>query len=263
MTRASRNIGLRTFYDPLNPPDPRANPSTNRPEIPGSSTNFVRPEVPLPVYEPGGGEVALSGQRGGAEITTPLAPWDNAMPGPNSGPGGIGGDFRYPTQQVDERLLPAPAAAPAGRPGGLGTVLSRAVVPAASRAAPAATAAAPAAAPQSSLFTGIDRQNSGPNDRFRGGGTALDLSGLLGGLFGGRGAAPSPAPPPPPARGAAAPAAGPGGGVDMTGIAFDQNGNPTWNGIDAGVLTVPGRQQQDPTQLAGAVGKPGWWKALR
>ena len=256
-TRASRNIGLRTFYDPLNPPDAKPQPPSKLfPPDP-----YGRDAAPV-AYSPGGGEVAPSDQRRGAEINVPLAPWDNAMPGPNSGPGGIGGDFRYPTQQVDERLLPAGAAvaAPAAplpppRPSGLGGVLSSAVAPA-GRAAPAA--AAPAAQPQSSMFTSIDRQNSGPNDRFRGGGTALNLSGLLGGLFGGGGPAPQPTPPPPPA-----PSAGPRGPArpDMSGISFDAEGNPSYDGLGAGVLSAPGLQQ-DPN-LAGTVAKPNWWKPLR
>ena len=209
---------------------------------PGSSVLSAPGAGPRPLtYEPGGGYApydpltSISTGRPYGEAGYAMPPWSPPGPPP--------------------------------RPAGLGTVLSKAVVPASvapSRASVAPVASVPAAAPQPPVFTGIDRQNSGPNDRFRGGGTALNLSGLLGGLFGGGGAAPSPAPPPPPARGtvSAGPRGG-GGGVDMTGITFDANGNPTWNGIDGGVLTAPGQQQQNPTQLAATVQKPGWWKPLR
>ena len=169
---------------------------------------------------------------------------------------------------------------PPSRPSGLGGVLSKAVQPAVvSRAAAPAPAAAPAGPPQSNAFTTITAPNSNPTDRNRPQMGALNLSGLLGGLFGGGGAAPQPAPPPPPARGAVASGGGAvasgggavasggrGGGVgspDMTGVIFDQNGNPTWNGLDASILSAPGLQQQDPTQLAATVGRPGWWKPLR
>ena len=154
---------------------------------------------------------------------------------------------------------------PPSRPAGLGQVLASAVqpAPAAARIPPTATALAPAAQPQSSMFTGIDRANSGPNDRFRGGGTALNLSGLLGGLFGGGGSAPAAtAPAAAPAARAPAPTTGVGS-PDMTGITFDENGNPTYNGLDASVVSAPGVQQQTPPQLASAVGKAGWWKSLR
>ena len=196
-TTRARNSSLRARGSKPAPGFPYG-PSDARPAPPfpyGPSN--VRPAPGFPMARAmrgphrrshGPSDTSLDGR--GAEITTPLAPWDTHMPGPNSGPGGIGGDYRYPTQQVDERLLPAGpvvAAAPAtplspARPSSLGAVLSKAVAP---------VAAVPAASPQSSMFASIDRPNSSPTDRFRGGGTALDLSGLLGGLFGRGGGAPA------------------------------------------------------------------------
>ena len=191
--------------------------------------------------------------RSTADAMNPLMALHIAPPGPTMFP------EPYPAAEqagpTVARAALADAPLPPSRPSGLGGLLSSAVAPA---AAPAA--AAPAAQPQSSMFTSIDRQNSGPNDRFRGGGTALNLSGLLGGLFGGGGPAPQPTPPPP-----LAPSAGPRGPArpDMSGIAFDAEGNPSYDGLGAGILSAPGLQPQDPTQLAGTVAKPNWWKPLR
>lgn len=290
MTRASRNVGLRTFYDPLNPPDAkptksypprgpfgRSGPSGYEPggsgPAPfgyggGSPTAIESNASPSPAYEPSGGETPydpLSSIRAPA-APAPYEPGGGVMP-----PYDPLSSIRTPTVPIYEpggavenpgaagyAMPPWSPPSPPPRPGGLGGVLSKAVVPAtAARAAPAAAVApaAPAAAPQSSMFTGIDRQNSGPNDRFRGGGTALNLSGLLGGLFGGGGAAPSPAPPPPPARGTVSAGRQ---APDMSGITFDQNGNPV-SGYELG----PGISPQNPTQLAATAQKPGWWKALR
>jgi len=253
VTHASRLIGLRGRSTPSFPAGPSdVQPAPSFPAGPSVVTPF--PAGPSDV-------AAVSGQRRGAEITTPLAPWDNAMPGTNSGPGGIGGDYRYPTQQVDERLLPVSAVTPASS-GGLGTVLSKAVAPTpvvASRAAPVvATPIAPPPA-SSAMFTTIDRPNSSPTDRFRGGGTALNLSGLFGG------AAPTPQPAAQvaaagSANGAPAGSQGARGrqAPDMTGITFDANGNPI---PDFPVSS--GLQSQNPDQLGGTVGRAGWWKSLR
>lgn len=192
----------------------------------------TNPPDPGKVYEPGGGE-------------TPYDPLTSISTGRPYGAAGY--------------AMPAwSPPTPPSRPSGLGGVLAGAVQPA-SAIPRTATALAPAGQPQSSAFTGIDRQNSGPNDRFRGGGTALNLSGLLGGLFGGGGPAPNPAPPPPPARTAVAAGARGRQAPDMSGVAFDENGNPIPDYGPPG----PGLQAQDPTQLAGTVGKPGWWKPLR
>jgi hypothetical protein len=136
--------------------------------------------MPAPFPPPG---ADVSGQRRGAEITAPLAPWDNHMPGPNSGPGGIGGDFRYPTQQVDERLLPVPhGGAAAASSGGLGAVLAGAVAPKVPYPPPrprAAVAAAPA--PSSSPWITTGMQNNDPTARFQQQMGMLDLSKLFGG----------------------------------------------------------------------------------
>ena len=260
MTRASRNVGLRTIYDPWNPPD--AKPTA--PYQGGRPDPYGREPVNPPGYEPGGSGPA------------PYDPLSSIRaPAPSQGFGYGGGS----PSAIESNVPPPPAYEPGGgimptptpppRPSGLGGVLSKAVQPAvvSRAAAPAPAAAAPAGQPQSNAFTTITAPNSNPTDRNRPQMGALNLSGLLGGLFGGGGAAPQPAPPPPPARTAVAPAAGVGrGGVgspDMTGVIFDQNGNPTWNGLDASVLSAPGLQQQDPTQLAATVGRPGWWKPLR
>ena len=248
----TRNIRLRSRTTPAwkayPPTDNLAalNPSPLFPPDP-----YGRDPVNPPGYEPGGSGPA------------PYDPLSSIRtPAPAQGFGYGGGS---PTA-IESNIPPPPAYEPGGgimpttplppsRPSGLGGLLSSAVAPA-GRAAPAA--AAPAAQPQSSMFTGIDRQNSGPNDRFRGGGTALNLSGLLGGLFGGGGPAPQPTPPPPPAA-----SAGPRGPArpDMSGIAFDAEGNPSYDGLGAGTLSAPGLQQ-DPN-LAGTVVKPNWWKPLR
>ena len=264
MTRASRNVGLRArtpssigHYSPSDlgsPPYPGSPPGPDP---------YGRDPVNPSGYEPGGSGPApydpLSSIRAPANPAATYEPGDSGLPfdpATTYEPGG--GQQVYGAAGYAMPAWSPPTPPP--RPAGLGGVLSRAVVPAAApaRAAPAAAvAAAPAAAPQSSMFTGIDRQNSGPNDRFRGGGTALNLSGLLGGLFGGGGAAPSPAPPPPPAAVSGARA---GGRVapDMTGISFDANGNPV-SGYELG----PGISPQESTQLAGSVSKPGWWKPIR
>ena len=217
MTRASRNVGLRTIYDPQNPP-------AAAPTAPyrGQPDPYGREPVNPPGYEPGGNGPIDQGpgsSLGSVPQPPDLGPGSSVLSAPGAGPRPLtyepgGGYAPYdpltsistgrPYGEAGYAMPPWSPPTPPPRPAGLGGVLSRAVVPAAApaRAAPAAAvAAAPAAQPQSSMFTGIDRQNSGPNDRFRGGGTALNLSGLLGGLFGGGGAAPSPAPPPPPAAG--------------------------------------------------------------
>ena len=256
MTRASRNVGLRARGDastgaykrsPLEPssglPPDTYLPSNMSPYAglppayyppsnldPDPVVNTVRPEAPAPAQGFGYG--------GGS----PTAIESNVPPPPAYEPGG--------------GIMPTPL--PPSRPSGLGGVLSSAVQPAVvSRAAAPAPAAAPAGPPQSNAFTTITAPNSNPTDRNRPQMGALNLSGLLGGLFGGGGPAPQPAPPPPPAAVSGARA---GGRVapDMTGISFDANGNPV-SGYELG----PGISPQDSTQLAGTVSKPGWWKALR
>ena len=254
-TRASRNVGLRNRgSSSIGAYKPTDNLAADNPSMLFPPDPYGRDPVNPSGYEPGG-----SGP----------APYDplSSIRAPSAPVQGFGYGGGSPTA-IESNVPPPPAYEPGGgimptplpppRPAGLGTVLSKAVVPAAAapaRAAPAVAPAAPAAAPQSSMFTGIDRQNSGPNDRFRGGGTALNLSGLLGGLFGGGGAAPSPAPPPPPARGTVSAGRQ---APDMSGITFDQNGNPV-SGYELG----PGISPQNPTQLAATVQKPGWLKALR
>lgn len=103
--------------------------------------------TPPPAYDPGGGEVAPPAYSpGGGVDMTPSTPL------------------------------------PPSRPSGLGTVLASAVQGA--PLPPVRPAAAPQAAP--SPFTTITAPNSDPLARNRPQMGALDLSGLLGGLFGGR-----------------------------------------------------------------------------
>ena len=46
----------------------------------------------------------------GADINAPLTGWTTNMPSTTFAPnGGIGGDWRFPSVQVDPRLMPAPA----------------------------------------------------------------------------------------------------------------------------------------------------------
>ena len=164
----------------------------------------------------------------------------------NPGGGGIGGDWRFPAQQVDERLLPAPS---------LATVLSKAVGGGgrggggggggAGASRPGASQAQQPAAPFNP-FVQVTAPNSDPTGRYRPQLSALDLSGLFGG--GGRGApAPSaPAPTSAPA-GRAALRAPPGN--DWT---FDAEGNP--------VPTFP--TSMSPDELSRAISKPGWYRRL-
>jgi hypothetical protein len=57
-------------------------------------------------------QIAPTGGGIGSDVRYPLTPWTDPMRNaPTSG--GIGGDWRFTSQQVDPRLLPAPAVAPA------------------------------------------------------------------------------------------------------------------------------------------------------
>lgn len=180
-----RNIGLKVSGG-----SPYAEPGPEAPYDPLSSIR-ARGAAPAatPVYEPGGGEMPLVGnpqlgamapdpnpiyEPGGGEIAP--APYDPLSSISTGRPYGAAGyampDWVPPTPPV--------------RPSGLGTVLSKAVQPSAPPMPPPRPTNLGSGPPAASPFIGIDRQNSGPNDRFRGGGTALDLSGLLGGLFGRR-----------------------------------------------------------------------------
>lgn len=190
-----RNIGLRTFYDPLNPPDP----APTAPQRSGNPQLSAMAGPAPPAYSPGGGEMPVVGnpQLGAWQVdqasgnpqlsamsppeTVPIyEPGGGEMPPPNYEPGGGQEVYGAAGYAMPAWTPPAPPA----RPNGLGATLAGAVKPASVPYPPPRPAAPAAAAAPSSPFISIDRQNSGPNDRFRGGGTALDLSGLLGGLFG-------------------------------------------------------------------------------
>lgn len=170
----------------------------------------------------------------------------------------------YPaTEQAGPTMARAALAdtpSPPSRPSDLGTVLSRAVVadPPAPPVRPTGQAGQSRQAPLTTndLFGTVQLN---PNQRNAPIYTALNL----GNLFGGGGqSAPAPA--------AAAPAVAASGGArggqagpDMTGVTFDANGNPSYDGLDASILSAPGLQQQDPAQLASTVGRANWWKSLR
>src|SRR5579864_1308693 len=132
MTRASRNIGLRTFYDPQNPPDPKpAPPSGLFPPDP-----YGREPVNPPGYEPGG-----SGPAPYDPLSSIRAP---ANPASTYEPGGGYMPPYDPLSSVRVQPTYAPATPPP-RPSGLGGVLSKAVAPAV--VAPVARAAPAVAAP--------------------------------------------------------------------------------------------------------------------
>ena len=261
MTRASRNVGLRTrgdastgAYTTPSPIEPSSGlpPNTYLPSnmspyaglppayyppsklYPVPVVNTVRPEAPAPAQGFGYG--------GGS----PTAIESNVPPPPAYEPGG--------------GIMPTPL--PPSRPSGLGGVLSSAVQPAA-----ASIPRSSDSSRSSSCWPRRSRTPSPPSPRrIRVQTTGSATGGRWGrsisrGSWAGCSAVGAlrrqPAPPPPPAAVSGARA---GGRVapDMTGISFDANGNPV-SGYELG----PGISPQDPTQLAGATGKPGWWKALR
>lgn len=159
----------------------------------------------------------------------------------------------YPaTEQAGPTMARAALAdtpSPPSRPSDLGTVLSRAVVADPPAVRPTASGQQQQAPLTTNDLFGTVQLN--PNQRNAPIYTALNLGNLFGG--GGGQSAPAPA------------AASPGGRTapDMTGVTFDENGNPTYNGLDASVLSAPGLQQQSPTELASAVGRANWWKSSR
>ena len=257
MTRASRNVGLRTIYDPWNPPD-------------------AKPTAP---YQ-GGVQTPMDGSRSILPATNPEA----AGPRPTT---------RCPRSARQRRLRVSAMAAAArarsratsrrprltNRAAGSCRRLCLPPVQAASGAscpAPSSPPSSPARQlqlPQQLLLARRSRTPSPPSPRptrtrriatARRWGRSILAGSWAGSLV--EGARP-PSPRLHPRRRAGPSLEGARGGgnapPDMSGITFDQNGNPIWNGLDASVLSAPGLQQQDPTQLAATVGKPGWWKPLR
>ena len=195
MTRASRNIGLRTFYDPLNPP--AAKPQPIPPSlVPRPADGGFGWEPVHPAYSPGGGVdmTPVSGNRELSAMSPPPTsgnPQLSAMsPPPTSGnpqlsamaPAAISGNPELSAMAPPTPDTPLPPV----RPAGLGSVLAGAVAPA-SVPYPPSRPTDPAAAPAApSPFTLLTAPNSDPTARNRPQMSALDLSGLLGGLFGGR-----------------------------------------------------------------------------
>ena len=196
-------------------------------------------------------------------ISTPIPSSTPSARGPRAGSGpGYGGgsptaiESNVPPTRGREPgggIMPTPL--PPSRPSGLGGVLSSAVQ---SRRLLPCSQPQPSprrlrlAAPQSSMFTGIDRQNSGQTTGSEAAARALNLSGLLGGLFGGGGAAPSPAPPPPPARGTVGWSASPRQGPRHERDHLRPKRQPRVPGSRS---FAPRLLPQNPTQLAATVGR--------
>jgi hypothetical protein len=257
------NVGAAQPYDQAaNPVFPPGS------DVPGggildySAATPGQPSMGYTALNQGGGPPAQRPYGGGGiggEVNRPLTGWSSTAPSNTFAPnGGIGGDWRYPSQNVDPRLLPAAAgAAPAGT------------------ARPAGTATATPAAPRSVAPTPVvtpGAPNLGyypPNPRF---GTMQSQvpsgRGPLGNnpiyttmnLFGG-GQRPAAAP------AAAAPAVASNAAVANAPLPPVMPPD-IQNQRLASAVSQPnwwqnlGRPDMNPNQLASAVRKPNWWQNL-
>ena len=107
MTRASRNIGLRTFYDPLNPP--AAKPQPIPPSlVPRPIDGGFGWEPVHPAYSPGGG-VDMTPVSGNRELSA-------MSPPPTSGNPQLSAMSPPPTSGSPELSAMSPPPSPAGSP---------------------------------------------------------------------------------------------------------------------------------------------------
>jgi hypothetical protein len=258
------NIGRTTGWDWRQTDQPALPPVQGRelgPENVGRTTGRDWLEADQPPLPP----VSPPPSAGiGSDVRFPLAPWTTNMPptGFASGGGGIGGDWRFPEQQVDERLLPASAPAdtslPPSRPTGGGGGAARGGAGGGGAGgggqgrtpAPAAPPVNPGTLVQYDVPGSGYRQGQGPiytaaNFGGSGGG------GLLGGL--GRllsGAVGAPAAATPAATSAGRTALRAPSNDDWT---FDAQGNP--------IPTFP-NTNMTTDELSRAINKPGWLRRL-
>jgi hypothetical protein len=113
-------------------------------------------------------QIAPTGGGIGSDVRYPLTPWTDPMRNaPTSG--GIGGDWRFTSQQVDPRLLPAPAVALAAPQSVRGNYLNRSLGNVDARGAPYPMAARGGSAGTGPNVTGVF--NNLPDNVFDGANT--------------------------------------------------------------------------------------------